>query len=184
MANIKAYFNMANDDKPQAELLFSHWQLVLQRQQKNACALSPGENKSLWFCFHRIIPGFMGQGVAFMCHNGTGFILKHAGPGISSAVNAESNTSGSWFFILVTNINCLFGKPVAFGQVKEGMKVVEVMEHFGSWLDNKRIFISQSIVGYPMFVLRFVTLLSDIQATDHLEVLGTRAPRQMPNRNN
>ena len=84
--------------------------------------------------FHRIIPDFMIQGG---CPKGTGT----GGPGYTfedeinphkvvrgalAMANAGPNTNGSQFFI-VTAQSCpwLDGKHTVFGEVKEGMDVVE-----------------------------------------------------------
>ena len=88
--------------------------------------------------FHRVIPDFMIQGG---CPEGTGT----GGPGYTfedefndhkvvrgalAMANAGPNTNGSQFFIVTTEAApWLDGKHTVFGEVTDGMDVVDKIEH-------------------------------------------------------
>ena len=92
--------------------------------------------------FHRVITGFMAQGG---CPLGTGTgspgykyagefspKVKHDKPGLLSMANAGAGTDGSQFFLTFVETPWLDGNHSIFGEVVEGMDVLQSLEAAGS----------------------------------------------------
>lgn len=99
--------------------------------------------------FHRIIDGFMIQGgdPTGTGRGGPGYAIKdeftHApnknNRGTISMANAGPNTGGSQFFINLVNNNFLDGKHPVFGEVVEGMDIVDALAKVETDANDKPI---------------------------------------------
>jgi peptidyl-prolyl cis-trans isomerase A (cyclophilin A) len=87
--------------------------------------------------FHRVIDGFMIQGgdpdgtgrggPGYHIPDEFGDGLAHTGAGMFSMANAGPNTGGSQFFITLAATPWLDGKHAIFGQVTDGLDVVQTI---------------------------------------------------------
>ncbi len=131
-------------DYPRAVISTSHgemtvelWSDVAPKHVENFLKLA-GEGFYDNLSFHRILPKFMIQGG---CPRGDGtggpgwsvdaeFNDREHQPGtLSMARSSDPNSAGSQFFICLTRERCrhLDGEYTAFGQVIEGMDVVDAL---------------------------------------------------------
>ncbi|XP_045716474.1 peptidyl-prolyl cis-trans isomerase A-like [Phyllostomus hastatus] len=147
MFNPILFFDITVHGEPLGHISFELFGDKIPKTAENFHSLSTRE-KGLSYkgsCFHIIISGFMWQSDDFTCHNVNGwtpfygekfddenFILKHISPGILPVASTGPNTNGSQFFICTTKNEWLDGKHLVFGQLKEGMTIVEATKCFES----------------------------------------------------
>jgi len=149
-ANPRVFFDVQIGEEEPLRITFELFSNLVPRTAENFRQLCTGEVDGCHFKrspMHRIIPRFMAQGGDFTRGNGTGGksiygecfedefdngMVSHTARGLLSMANRGPNTNGSQFFITFKSTTFLDGKHVVFGQVVEGMEVLDRLEEVGS----------------------------------------------------
>ncbi|KAJ6239178.1 peptidyl-prolyl cis-trans isomerase cyp63 [Anaeramoeba flamelloides] len=154
MSNPKVFFDISIAGEPVGRITFKLFADIVPKTAENFRALCTGEKgkgksgKKLHFkgsFFHRVITDFMAQGGDFTRGDGRGgesiygtkfedenFSVKHTKKGQLSMANAGPNTNGSQFFITFIPCTWLDNKHVVFGEVMNGMSVLDKIHECSS----------------------------------------------------
>lgn len=139
----RVYLDMTIDGQPAGRIVIGLYGDATPLTARNFAELATGANGFGYegSAIHRVIPGFMMQGGDFTRGNGTGgrsiygekfadenFDVKHTRKGLMSMANSGPDTNGSQFFITFAATPWLDGKHVVFGEVVEGMDVLDAIE--------------------------------------------------------
>jgi len=153
--NPRVFLDIAVGDKAVGRMTIQLFHDVLPITCENFRALCTGETglgyymRPRWYKnspFHRIVPGFMCQGGDFNFHTGgmgesiygkhfrdEKFAFSHSQRGLLSMASARfANSCNSQFFITFDRAQWLDRKHVVFGQIEEGIDILDEIENAGS----------------------------------------------------
>ncbi|OMJ82713.1 hypothetical protein SteCoe_16538 [Stentor coeruleus] len=149
----KTYFDIDIDGQDAGRIVFGLFGKVVPKTVENFRGLCTGEygySADLSKMHYegtrifRAMPDFLIQGGDFINNDGSGgesiyvrkfldenFDISHKGKGMLSMANSGPNSNNSQFFITLTEALGLDFKYVAFGEVIEGIEVVEKIAGLG-----------------------------------------------------
>ncbi|CAI4511153.1 CFS_G0024100.mRNA.1.CDS.1 [Saccharomyces cerevisiae] len=149
----KVFFDIEHGEEKVGRIVIGLYGKVCPKTAKNFYKLSTTTNSKKGFIgstFHRVIPNFMVQEGLHRRHwrwwqihlwryfPDENFTLKHDRKGRLSMANRGKDTNGSQFFITTTEeASWLDGKHVVFGQVVDGMDVVNYIQHVSRDANDK-----------------------------------------------
>ena len=155
LINPRVFLDIAIGDKAVGRMTIHLFQDTVPITTENFRALCTGETglgywmRPRWYKnspFHRIVPNFMCQGGDFNYHTGgmgesiygqhfrdEKFAFSHSRRGLLSMASARmANTCNSQFFMTFNECKWLDRKHVVFGQIEEGMDVLDEIEKVGT----------------------------------------------------
>lgn len=155
LINPRVFLDIAVGDKNAGRMVIHLFNDVVPITSENFRALCTGETglgywmRPRWYKyspFHRIVPGFMAQGGDFNFQNGAmgesiygqyfrdeKFAFSHSQRGLLSMASARfANSCNSQFFLTFAPCRWLDQKHVVFGQIEEGLEILDEIEEAGS----------------------------------------------------
>ncbi len=138
--NTRATLSITSQGEPWGDIVLKFYPDVAPNHARNFCKLA-SQNFYNGTTFHRVIPGFMIQGGDPNSKNSDRSTHGTGGPGyhvkaefnhtrhkrgvLSMARAQEPDSAGSQFFVCVADSFFLDGQYTAFGEVVNGMEIVD-----------------------------------------------------------
>ncbi|KAJ3434711.1 peptidyl-prolyl cis-trans isomerase cyp63 [Anaeramoeba flamelloides] len=121
MTNPKVFFDIAIGGKKAGRMVFKLFKDIVPKTSENFRALyfTTGDGRG-------------GESIYGSRFDDENFKLKHTKKGQLSMANAGPNTNGSQFFMTFIPCSWLDGKHVVFGEVVNGMNVLDKMQQNSS----------------------------------------------------